>query len=43
MQIDWAADNYDGWDYQQVLDRFVQSGEYPQEFIDWEREQDANP
>jgi len=39
--MNWVLDNYSGWDYTRIMNEFIQSGTYPQEFIDWEGEQNA--
>lgn len=34
MFLEWARDNYSGMEYEEVLNHYVQSGEFPQEFYD---------
>ena len=40
--MEWVRENYQGADYQYVMDCFVQSGEYPEDFLDeWRNSDDT--
>lgn len=32
--IEWVRDNYQGFEAEEVLNHYVQSGDFPQDFID---------
>jgi hypothetical protein len=39
----WVNGNYQGQEAEEVLNHWVQSGNYPQEFLDWYNSPDEKP